>query len=124
LLTRTQLDGRTNAARLFDRLVSAIEVDLGGGDQLSTIERSLVEAFAGAAVTLHHLNTQLALGQEINLAQHAQAISAMVRVATRLGLQRRQKDVGELTFGDLWRADIEERRRAAEAEEHIKDEEE
>jgi hypothetical protein len=93
LLTRTQLDGRTNAARLLDRLVAAIEVDLGGADQLSTIERTLVEAYAGAAVTLQHLNTQLALGQEINLAQHAQAVTAMVRVASRLGLQRRQKDL-------------------------------
>jgi hypothetical protein len=48
LLTREQLDGRTNAAKVFDRLVSDIEGDLGGHDQLSTIERALVEAFAGA----------------------------------------------------------------------------
>jgi hypothetical protein len=43
--------------------------------------------------TLHHLNTKLALGEEIDLGQHAQAVSAMVRVASRLGLQRRAKDV-------------------------------
>jgi hypothetical protein len=78
LLTRDQLDGRTNAAKVFDRLVLDIEIDLGGHDQLSTIERALVEAFAGACVTLQHLNTQLALGQTIDLAQHAQAVSAMV----------------------------------------------
>jgi hypothetical protein len=94
LLTRDQLDGRTNAAKAFDRLVADIESDLGGSDRLSTIERSLIEGFAGAAVTLQHLNTQLALGQEIDLSQHAQAVSAMVRVASRLGLQRRMKDVG------------------------------
>jgi len=117
LLTRDQLDGRTSAAKVFDRLVTAIEADLGGADQLSAIERNLVQAFAGAAVTLHHLNAQLMAGHEINLAQHAQAVSAMVRVASRLGLQRRQKDVGGLTLGDLLRADIEERQRAADAEE-------
>jgi hypothetical protein len=50
LLTRRALDGRTNAARHFDRLVVDIERDLGGRDQLSTIERSLVEAFCGARV--------------------------------------------------------------------------
>jgi hypothetical protein len=121
LLTRDQLDGRTSAAKLFDRLVVAIEADLGGHDQLSTIECALVEAFAGAAVTLHNLNTRLALGEEINLAQHAQAVSAMVRVASRLGLQRRQKVVGELTLGDLLRADIEERQRAADAEDAAED---
>jgi len=37
LLTRDQLVGRTNAAKLFDRLVVAIEGDLGGREQLSTI---------------------------------------------------------------------------------------
>jgi hypothetical protein len=43
--------------------------------------------FAGAAVTLQHLNTQLALGRPIDLSQDAQAVSA---VASRLGLQRRR----------------------------------
>jgi hypothetical protein len=38
---------------------------------------------------LQHLNTQLALGQPIDLSQHAQAVSAMVRVGSRFGLQRR-----------------------------------
>jgi hypothetical protein len=57
LLTRDQLDGRTNAAKFFDQLVADIEADLGGREHLSTIERALVEAFAGAAVTLYHLNT-------------------------------------------------------------------
>jgi hypothetical protein len=93
LLTRAQLDGRTNAAKVFDQLVTDIEADLGGHNQLSTIETALIEAFAGAAVTLQHLNTQLALGQEIDLSQHAQAVSAMVRVAAKLGLRRRTKDI-------------------------------
>lgn len=94
LLMRDQLDGRTNAAKVFDRLVTEIEADLAGRDQLSAIERALVEAFAGAAITLHHLNTKLALGQEIDVSQHAQCVGAMVRVASRLGLQRRAKDIG------------------------------
>jgi hypothetical protein len=101
LLTRDQLDGRTNAAKAFDQLVTDIEIDLGGHDQLSAIERALVEGFAGAAVTLQHLNTQLALGQEIDLNQHAQAVSAMVRVAAKLGLQRRARDVRELSLAEI-----------------------
>jgi hypothetical protein len=93
LLTRDQLDGRTNAAKMFDQLVADIESDLGGRDRLSTIQRSLIEGFVGAAVTLHSLNVRLALGQDIDLAQHAQAVSAMVRVATRLGVRRVPRDV-------------------------------
>jgi hypothetical protein len=54
------------------------------------------EAFAGAAVTLNHLNTQLALGQPIDLGQHAQCVSAMVRVASRLGIERRAKPIETL----------------------------
>jgi hypothetical protein len=107
LLSRKQLDGRTNAAKEFDRLCAAIEVDLGGHDPLSAIEVALVEAFAGAAVTLQHLNAQLALGQPIDLSQHAQCVGAMVRVAARLGLQRRMKDVGP-SLGEILRRGIEE----------------
>ena len=104
LLNRAQLDGRTSAAKAFDKLVADIEADLGGRDQLSTIERALVEAFAGAAVTLQHLNTRLALGQEIDLGQYAQTVSAMVRVASRLGLRRRARDLTP-TLSDLLRED-------------------
>jgi hypothetical protein len=93
LLTREALDGRTNAAKLFDRLVTDIELDLGGREQLSVIEQQLIEAFAGACVTMQHLNCQLALGQKIDLSQHAAAVGAMVRVASRLGVARRVRDV-------------------------------
>jgi hypothetical protein len=93
LVTRDQLDGRTNAAKFFDQMIVAIENDLGGRAQLSTIERALVEAFTGAALTLQNLNTRLALGEQIDLSEHSQAVSAMVRVASRLGLQRRVRDI-------------------------------
>jgi hypothetical protein len=110
LLTRDRLDGRTNAAKLFERLINDIELDLGGAAQLSTIERALIAAFAGACVTMENLNTRLALGETIDLSEHAQAVSAMVRVASRLGLQRRAKDVGS-SLGDLLRQDHERQQR-------------
>ena len=93
LLTRESLDGRSTAAKLFDRLIGDIESDLGGHDQLSAIELALVEAFAGAAVLASDLNTRLALGQQIDVGSHSTCISAMVRVASRLGIHRRTRDV-------------------------------
>ena len=84
LLNPEALDGRTIVAKVFDRLVAAIHADLGGRDQLSAIELALVEAFAGAAVTLDHINTRILTGTEIDnavISMHAQAISAMVRVS-------------------------------------------
>ena len=44
------------------------------------------------AVTLSPLLGDV-LGQEIDVGTHAQMTSALVRIASRLGLQRRQRDV-------------------------------
>ena len=109
LLTRDHLDPRSNAAKLFDQLVSRIQIDLGGRDQLSTIELSLIEGFVGATIVMHNLNTRVALGEKIDLSEHAAAVSAMVRVASRLGLRRRQRDISP-TLSDYLR----ERSEAAE----------
>jgi hypothetical protein len=93
LLDRSQLDGRTNAAKIYDRLVANIQNDLGGREALSTVKAALVEAFAGAYVTVNNLNTRMLLGQAIDLGQHAQAVSAMVRVASRLGIERVARNI-------------------------------
>ena len=107
LLTRDELDLRTNAAKFFDRLVRDIEQDLGGRDALSTIERSLIEGFAGAALVLANLNTRLALGERIDLGDHAQVVNALTKIASRLGLQRRSREIGP-TLGELLKADIDQ----------------
>jgi hypothetical protein len=98
LLNREALDGRTIVAKVFDKLVCAIHQDLGG-DQLSAIETCLVEAFAGSAVALDNLNTKIITGEPITnamVAMHAQTVSAMVRVANKLGTGRRAKTVPSL----------------------------
>jgi hypothetical protein len=43
----------------------------------------------------------LALGQPIDLGEHAQCVSAMVRVASRLGIGCRAKDVRDLSLADI-----------------------
>ena len=93
LLTRSQLDGRTKARKQFDAIAFGITADLGGEEALTTVQRHLVEAFAGAAVTVNDLNARLLLGGKVDLVEHSQAISILVRIATRLGLKRVAKDV-------------------------------
>ena len=93
LLRRDALDGRSRPAQLFDRLVSSIKSDLGGQDQLSAIELSLIDGYAGACVLLDDLNARILLGQEIDISALSQIINSMVKIASRLGLRRRQKDV-------------------------------
>jgi hypothetical protein len=93
LLVREQIDGRTKARRQFDAIAEGITEDLGGEGRLSTVQRTLVEAFAGAAVHVHDLNARLLLGQEIDITAHASAISTMVRIASRIGVHRLARDV-------------------------------
>ena len=89
------LERATGAARFFDKMVREIETDLGGRRQLSRIRGELIRAFAGAATTLQYLNVQVALGEtgEIDLNGYATIASTMLRIGTRLGLQRTPRDV-------------------------------
>jgi hypothetical protein len=99
LLTRNALDGRTRARKAFDAIAEGIAQDLGGEDRLSTVQRHLVEAFAGAAVHVHDLNARLLLGEDVDITAHASAISTMVRIASRIGTQRVARDITDpLTY--------------------------
>jgi hypothetical protein len=73
-------------------MVRDIRSDLGGEGELSRIELSLIEAYAGAALLLDQFNALLLQNQKIDLAEFAQASNAMVRIASRLGLKRRAKE--------------------------------
>src|ERR1700691_813522 len=83
LLMRSQLDGRTNAAREFDRVIADIESDLGGHESLSRIKKSLIEAYSGTHVLLNNLNARVALGEVVDISQFSQCVTAMVRVGSR-----------------------------------------
>jgi hypothetical protein len=92
--SRIHLDGRTAAAKEFDRIYAAVSTDLG--NDLTAVEKALVEGFVGATVVLQSLNTRLALGQEIDLAEHSAVCSSMVRIAAKIGLSRRSRIVSGL----------------------------
>ena len=62
LLNIKGLDRRTAARKAFDALVAEIEHDLGGREQLSAIEKSLIQAYAGSAILLDDLNARVVLG--------------------------------------------------------------
>ena len=79
LLTREALDGRTRARKQFDAI--------------ATVQRHLVEAFAGAAICVHDLNARLLLGQKVDILELSTAISTMVRIASRVGVNRVATDI-------------------------------
>jgi hypothetical protein len=101
LLNADELDGRTRARRAYDAIVSGIESDLGGAGQLSTVERTLVAAYAGVAVQNADLNARLLRGETIDLVEFASMIAAMVRIASRLGIGRRPRNIDHDLTGYL-----------------------
>jgi hypothetical protein len=93
LIDRDQIDRRTKAFLKFDAIASGIADDLGGNERLSTVQKHLVEAFAGVALAVNDLNARLLLGEEIDIVEQSQAVSTMVRVAQRIGISRVARDV-------------------------------
>jgi hypothetical protein len=92
LVRRQDLDQRTLAAKMFDAQVAQIKADLGTTD-LSAIECQLIENFAGISVMINDMTVQLLLGKPVDPFAFCQLSSTSVRVASRLGLHRRSRDV-------------------------------
>ena len=82
MLTREHLDGRSKARKQFDAIASGVANDISGGDQhkLSTVQKHLIESFAGAAIHVNALNAKLLLGLDVDATEHSQVISTLVRV--------------------------------------------
>jgi hypothetical protein len=89
------LEQSSGAARFFGRMFREIENDLGGHRTLSRIQRELLQAFCGAATQIQYLNHQVLIGEasELDFTTYAQLASTMVRLASRLGIERKQLDV-------------------------------
>ena len=87
------VDGRTVIYRRFRDIASQVALDQGGLDQLSEARLQLVRRFAAAAVLAEQLEAALANGQEINVERHALLCSTLTRLAQRIGLDRRAKNI-------------------------------
>src|SRR3954471_2106435 len=87
------VDGRTAIYRRFRDIASQIALDQGGLDQLSEARLQLVRRFAATAVLAEQLEAALANGQEINVERHALLCSTLTRLAHRIGIDRRAKNV-------------------------------
>jgi hypothetical protein len=109
-VTRADLDDRTAAARMWDSLSANIASDLGGVDNLSSVQRTLIEAFVGVSIQLTDLNMRGLKGEKVDLSELSLAASTLVRIATRIGISRVARDVGS-SLGDLLRQDHERQQR-------------
>jgi hypothetical protein len=87
------VDGRSLIARRYRDVAHAIIVDQGGIDRCSESRLQLIRRFAAAAVLAEQMESRLANGEQVDIAQHATLSSTLVRLASRIGIDRMPRDV-------------------------------
>jgi hypothetical protein len=94
--TLPDTDGRLRIARRFRGIANAVLADQGGASECSESRRQLIRRFSAACVLAEELEGRLARGEEINISEHAQLSSTLVRLATRIGITRLPKNISPL----------------------------
>jgi hypothetical protein len=96
------VDGRSLIARRYRDIANAVVVDQGGLDRCSESRLQLIRRFAAAACIAEQMEARLANGEEIDIAEHVVLSSTLVRLASRIGIDRVTRDVTP-SLGDLLR---------------------
>ena len=101
------IDGRSAWVRRCRDIITAHLSDLGGEDNTSAAERSIVRRASVLTVELEHMEAAFAVAGEASpeaIELYARCASNLRRLLESVGLQRRAKVVGP-TLGDLIRQD-------------------
>jgi hypothetical protein len=93
------IDGRCLLARRYRDISLAIASDQGGADRLSETRLQLIRRFAAAACLAEQLEAKLVRGEQVDIQEHSLLVSTMLRVAQRIGIDRRAKNITP-TLGD------------------------
>jgi len=75
------------------RIAATILVDQGGAERCSESHRRLIRRFSAACVLAEDLEGRLARGEEIDVERHALLCSTLTRLAQRIGIDRRAKNI-------------------------------
>jgi hypothetical protein len=100
------VQGDPNSAwsRRYHDLVIGHIVDLGGRDLLSEAQLSLIKRASAIECELERLDAALSLGEAVDLDAYGRATSHLRRLFETLGLERRPREVGEVTLAELLRS--------------------
>src|SRR5215831_15745222 len=74
------VDGRSAIARRYRDILAQLASDQGGVDRLGEARLQLCRRFAAAACIAEQMEADLANGAKIDIAEHAQLCSTLVRV--------------------------------------------
>lgn len=87
------VDGRTVLAKRHRQIISQLVADQGGPEHLSEIRYQLLLRFAGAALLAEQVEQKVLKEEPVQLDQYSMLISCLVRVASKVGLNRIPKNV-------------------------------
>jgi hypothetical protein len=91
-----RMDGRSTLTRELHERLAAIADDLGGLDQVSAIERSLIERFIHSEGLAAQIEEAARDGEDFDCARYLALVDRVVRIAQALGLRRRMKPTEDL----------------------------
>jgi hypothetical protein len=87
------VDGRSAVARRYRDIAGQIIADMGGASHCAEARLQLIRRFAAAAVLAEQMEARLANGYSINITDHALLSSTLVRLAQRIGIDRRSRNI-------------------------------
>lgn len=89
----TKLDARSKIAKRFSNICSALLQDQGGVDNCSEARLQLIRRFSAACVMAENMEAKMANGETIRTDVHAQLTSSLVKVANKIGVDRRSRNI-------------------------------
>ena len=87
------IDGRSLVGRRYRDIAAAMVADAGGEDRCSETKIQLIRRFSAAAVLAEAMEADLANGKQIDLNEHSLLSSTLVRIASRIGINRIPKNL-------------------------------
>ena len=91
-------DQRSAPARRYRDLMSEAIADAGGIGQCSQAKLQLIRRLAALSVQLEALEARLADGEALDIAEYTALTSTLVRVVSRLGINRVARDVTSVSL--------------------------
>jgi hypothetical protein len=96
-----EADARSAWSRRYRDLIAAHSSDLGGADHLSEAQRSLVRRCSAIELELEAAECKLSQGLPVDMDIYARLTGHLRRVLETLGMERRARDVRDLTLADI-----------------------
>ena len=96
LCSLDDLDHRTTAAKRAASLVSGLESDAGGADQVSVGQRELIKRAALLGAFIEDCEVRWLQHERVEVSEYLAAINAQRRVLATIGLERKPRSINDI----------------------------